>query len=300
MGKILKWVGIILGGLIGVVVIALVTIVIVSNGQMNRAFDFPTPNISVADDEASIDEGRRLAITRGCTDCHQSDLSGQVILDDPVVGRFTALNLTPGEGGISDYTDGEVARAIVYGVDNKGKPLVIMPSHEYYAAINDTELGLIVSYLRSVAPVNNELPDSQPRLLGHFLNVMAPDFPAFPAELIDTSVPRASVQVEASIEYGAQLANACIGCHGSGLSGGIDPNDPTGMDSANITPHETGIGSWTEDDFTLAMRAGTRPDGTTIDSSVMPWPNFTLMTDDEIRALWLYLQTVEPTEYGNR
>jgi hypothetical protein len=32
----------------------------------------------------------------------------------------------------------------------------------------------------------------------------------------------------------------------------------------------------------------------------MPWKIFSGMTDDEITALWAYLQTVPPKEFGGR
>jgi hypothetical protein len=69
--------------------------------------------------------------------------------------------------------------------------------------------------------------------------------------------------------------------------------------AANITPHQTGLADWTEEDFFQAMREGVRPDGSDIDP-FMPYEAFSGMTDDEISALWFYLQSVEPQEFGNR
>ena len=48
------------------------------------------------------------------------------------------------------------------------------------------------------------------------------------------------------------------------------------------------------------MREGKRPDGTDINPVAMPWPAFSQMTDTELAALWLYLETLPPTPYGNR
>jgi hypothetical protein len=53
------------------------------------------------------------------------------------------------------------------------------------------------------------------------------------------------------------------------------------------------LASWGEADFISAMRTGQRPDGTVI-NPFMPWPYIGQMTDEELGALWLYLETVEP------
>jgi alcohol dehydrogenase (quinone), cytochrome c subunit len=63
--------------------------------------------------------------------------------------------------------------------------------------------------------------------------------------------------------------------------------------SPNITPHETAVGKWTEEEFIRAVTQGIRPDGTTL-SSDMPYETFGLYTEEELHAIWMYLQTVEP------
>jgi hypothetical protein len=67
--------------------------------------------------------------------------------------------------------------------------------------------------------------------------------------------------------------------------------------ASNLTP--SGIGRWTEADFTRAMREGKRPDGTTLDA-FMPWEVFRNMSDSDLHALWLYLQSVPPKAFGNK
>ena len=74
-----------------------------------------------------------------------------------------------------------------------------------------------------------------------------------------------------------------------------DPDMPI---VANITPHETGLKGWSENDFIRALREGKRKDGTAIDNA-MPWKVYGQMTDTEIKAVWAYLQTVPPLEKGN-
>ncbi len=59
------------------------------------------------------------------------------------------------------------------------------------------------------------------------------------------------------------------------------------------------IGRYTEEDFFRALREGKRPAGTPLDS-LMPYRFTRQMSDDEIRALYLYLRTVPPKPYGTR
>ena len=66
---------------------------------------------------------------------------------------------------------------------------------------------------------------------------------------------------------------------------------------ANITSDSTtGIGNWTEDQFILCLRKGKyggAPNGRNL-LPPMPWPNFAQMTDDELKAVFAYLQSTKP------
>jgi hypothetical protein len=101
-------------------------------------------------------------------------------------------------------------------------------------------------------------------------------------------------------EYGGYLAASCTGCHGPGFSGGSNP-EPGKPVVANITPDSaTGIGAWTEEQFTTALRTAVRPDGTTIDSTAMPIAITRAMTDTELKAIYRFLRTVPPKAHGGR
>src|SRR6185369_12648665 len=104
-----------------------------------------------------------------------------------------------------------------------------------------------------------------------------------------------------TVEYGRYMVSVagCYGCHGDGLSGGKIPGTPPEFKPpANITPK--GIGHYTEADFFTALREGKRPGGTPLDTNYMPVRWTRLMTDDETRAIFAFLKTVPPKEYGGR
>jgi mono/diheme cytochrome c family protein len=62
----------------------------------------------------------------------------------------------------------------------------------------------------------------------------------------------------------------------------------------NLTPdRETGLGGWTDQQVERAIRNGVRPDGRML-SPVMPWANFTIMSDADLAAIIAYLRTLRP------
>ena len=72
---------------------------------------------------------------------------------------------------------------------------------------------------------------------------------------------------------------------------------PWGLTFAvNLTPHETGLGVWTEDMFVHAIRSGKHMGTGRPIFPPMPWQAYSRMTDDDLRAVYAYLQSVPPIE----
>jgi mono/diheme cytochrome c family protein len=300
MRNVFKWIGIVLGALAGLIVLAVVIVYVVSGARMNKTYNIQVEAVSVPTDAGSIAQGKHLAVTRGCTDCHSQDLAGGVFINDPVVATLYASNLTPGRGGTGGYTDADWVRATRHGIGPDDKPLLFMPSQEFYY-LSDVDLGMLIAYLKSVPPVDNELPKNRGGPLGRVLYLTG-QVALVPAELIDHTAPRPTApEPGVTVAYGEYLAVACMGCHGAGYSGGPIPGaPPDSVPAANITPdQESGIGTWSEVDFFRALREGERPDGSQI-SPEMPWKATAQMTDDELKAMWLYLQSLPAQAYGNR
>jgi hypothetical protein len=66
--------------------------------------------------------------------------------------------------------------------------------------------------------------------------------------------------------------------------------------AANLTPDETGIGSWTEAQFFKAIREGKYKglDNTRPLLPPMPWPAFSQASDDDLRSIFAYLKSIKP------
>lgn len=294
MKRLLKWLGIVLAGLVGIVVLAAAGVFILSSMRINKNYDVAGQAITVPDDAASIAEGQRLTTIRGCNDCHSADFGGKVLIDDPMLGTIHTANITTGLGGATaGYTAEDWDRAIRHGIDPEGKGLAIMPSNEF-AVLSDEQLGQIIAYLRTVPPVDREYPEPKLGFLGRVL-FLTGQLPLLPAAVIDHEVKApASITPSASAEYGAYIITSCIGCHQPNLAGGplpgAAPGDPP---SANLTPAGH-LADWTLEDFTFTLRNGVTPEGKALDPSVMPWTMTQHMTDVEIEAVWLYLQGLPP------
>jgi len=101
-------------------------------------------------------------------------------------------------------------------------------------------------------------------------------------------------------EYVARLGG-CHSCHtdtrkkGAPLAGGLELTSRYGTFRVpNITPdRETGIGSWTDNDFIRAMTEGVAPDGRHY-YPAFPYTSYTRMTRTDLLDLKAYLDNVKP------
>lgn len=111
----------------------------------------------------------------------------------------------------------------------------------------------------------------------------------------------------ALIKKGEYLARAgdCVACHtakeGKPFAGGLPMPTPIGtVFSTNITPHASGIGGYTLEEFDQAVRHGVRRDGSTL-YPAMPYPSYARVSDDDLKALYAYfMQGVQPVEQVNK
>jgi mono/diheme cytochrome c family protein len=128
--------------------------------------------------------------------------------------------------------------------------------------------------------------------------------PTIQATVVPTVQPTVEAPTDADlIAAGHDLVRqfGCVTCHSANLSGGPAPFARGGAMPANLTPDdETGLGTWEAEDLLRVFREGTRPDGSEL-SNLMPWQAFgQQMTDDDIEALYAYLQSIPALPYNTR
>ena len=299
--KILKWIGIVLGSLIGLLVLAFAVLYVIGTVKWNRLhgkYDVPVETITIPTDQASIARGEHIATIHMCGKCHLDNLGGQTA-GAPVMIILSVPNLTTGAGGVgATNTDEDWVRAIRHGVGNDGRGLVLMPSNIWYY-LSDEDLGALIAYLKSLPPEDNELPKTDLGPLGRVMLTLG----QLPPEIIpnvtviDHYGPRpVAPEPGITVEYGKYLATTCTLCHGANLNGQTVREGPNVYVALNLTQGGEMVG-WSEEDFVTTMRIGIKPDGHAL-NDFMPWKYFGQMTDDELKAVWLYLQSLPALEQG--
>jgi cytochrome c553 len=294
--RVLKWISVALGGLAGLLVLAFVVLYLIGTFEINKKYRIPVETVSIPTDPASIQRGEHLATIHMCTRCHTESLSGEISFTVPGMVNIPSPNLTTGIGGVGRfYTDEDWVRAIRHGVGHDGKALFIMPSNAYYY-LRDEDLGALIAYIKKLPPVDKELPGKRIEPIGRLMMAVGM-FPPFPVDQIDhTKRPPAGPQPSVTVAYGEYLAQICKECHGVNLNG--KPFGPPGQEvpSPNLTRGGE-PGSWTEQDFFTTLRTGMTPRGRLLRDD-MPWKYFGKMSDDELKALWMYLQSLPALEQG--
>lgn len=116
-------------------------------------------------------------------------------------------------------------------------------------------------------------------------------------------------EVKGDAQRGAYLArmSGCIACHtdfaggGKPLAGGLKlPTDFGTFYSPNLTTDpEHGIGNWSIEDFSKAVRQGVSPDGEPYYPS-FPYPFYSKLSDQDVADLWAAFQTVPPVPEASR
>ncbi len=295
MKRVLKWVGIVVGSLIGLILLSALVLFVKARTEFGAKYPTQVESITIPADAASIEHGKHLA-TFLCMECHRDDLSGNPsFFAMSGIGSAAAPNLTSGQGGIgTHFSDADYVRAIRYGVKPDGTSVFIMPSTDFHS-MSDKDLGDLIAYIRSVPPVDRQTPEPHTRftfmggvmygagLFGHLLRA---DVIQQMGEVPDA--PRRAV----SADYGKYLVdvNGCRDCHGAQLAG-AKPGDPASPLSPNLTPGGE-LRAWTEADFIKTLRTGVTPSGTQLPSEFMPWKYKGQMSDDELKAIWAYLQSL--------
>lgn len=279
------------------------------------------PKLTIDSNAERIEHGRYLANhVAVCMDCHStrdwSRFSGPL---DPTTmgkggerfprefgfpGNFYSRNITP--YGLRDWTDGEIFRAVTTGVTKAGEPLFPLMPYHYYGSADTNDIYDIIAYVRSLQPIENTPPASEPD---------------FPFSLIERTIPHKATphqrpSPDDSVAYGGYLVNmaGCVECHtrvddkaqliaGTEFGGGREFPLPSNMvRSANITPDATGIGSWTRDQFVERFKKYLRPGEVATGltekdyNTIMPWTMYAGMTESDLASIYHYLKTVKPVE----
>ncbi len=316
MKKILKIFGILLLVII-IGVIGLLTYVKFALPDVGAA-----PKLAVDSTPDKVERGKYLANhVAVCVDCHSTRdksryswplVEGTIGMGGEKFdrqygfpGEYYSRNITP--AGISSYTDGELFRAITTGVTKEGRAMFPVMPYPYYGRMDPEDVNCIIAYIRTLAPVKNDVPAS------------VSDFPMnFIINIIPKKAePQKRPDPSDKLAYGKYLINmaACKECHTKdkqgqiieelAYSGGRSFKMPGGylLNSSNLTPDmKTGIGSWTEESFVNRFRAFADSGYKTPAiaeggyNTIMPWTMYAKMTRDDLAAIYAYLKSLPAKE----
>jgi len=277
----------------------------------------PPPEMTIEITEERISRGEYLAHhVMQCVDCHaQRDFS---IFSGPTIpgttgaggdvfdqkfgfpGKFVARNITP--YALGDWTDGEIYRAITTGVSRDGTALFpIMPYH-YFGLADPEDIKSVIAYLRTLESIESH-PEAS--------------VPDFPMNIILNTIPVKQEPMKKpdpsdKLAYGKYITNAavCGECHTNKDKGKVIGEPFAGgfkfdigyavVTSPNITNHETGIASWTKEDFITRFKQ--YADSSYVPhavkpgefQTVMPWMMYAGMTETDLGAIYDYIRTLKP------
>jgi len=184
---------------------------------------------------------------------------------------------------------------------------VMMP----FQNMADEDLIAMVSYLRSMPAVRNEVPEPKYTFMGKAIRTFAPPF----RPVLDPKPPAAAPAQAPTKERGEYLARYvanCYGCHtnfdhasfeqlGEDFAGGAEFEPFPGIGepdvwhrSPNIPPHKDGVLAKfpTAESFVARMRTGRALPG-----SPMPWGPFSRMEEADLIAIWTFLNSLAPVDY---
>ena len=268
----------------------------------------PFPQVEVTAERVAV--GEKIATVQ-CIVCHRGSdgkLSGRLLQElPPNFGEVHSANITQSkEHGIGKWTDENIAFLLRTGVKPDGQYLpVYMPKFPH---LSDEDLRCVIAFLHSDRPYVQaseiaKVP-SKPSLLTKFLCLVAFKKIPYPAAVIPQP------DTTNLVDYGKYLVTGrydCYPCHSAdfktlnmqfpeqtpGYCGGGNKMitlDGKERFTANITMDEkTGIGAWTEEDLSNALRHSKNKAGKTLREPMLP---YTGLTDLEVKGIYQYLLSV--------
>jgi mono/diheme cytochrome c family protein len=267
----------------------------------------------VASSEGDPARGEYLFKAAGCKGCHTDVknkgelLAGNRPLKTPF-GVFYPPNITPDPvHGIGTWSDADFIRALREGVSPAGDDYYPALPYTSYTKMSEQDMRDLKAYIFTVPAVAKP---SKPHELGFPYNMR---FTLGFWKLLNFDEGPLAVDPahDAQWNRGRYLVEAlvhCPECHTErNFTGGLvkskwmagSRNGAEGEPTANLTPDpETGIGKWSVEDITFALKTGVKPDGDTLGSLMaeVVENSTSQMRDADLAAIAAYLKSLPPVE----
>jgi mono/diheme cytochrome c family protein len=304
-----KWMKILLAVLGGLALILLLGAAYINFSPV-PTYEVKAPTIKLDTDSASIARGEHL-VAASCALCHYgkkgNSMEGHPWREKDFGDLYTAnLTLHP-DSKLSQYSNEELAVLLRTGVKRDGEMALVMPR---YAHLSDEDLANVIAFLRTDAPLtaasDKQWPEREINYFAKLLTKIAIK-PLPYKEGVPTPTPVDKVA------HGRYLAQnlACYHCHSANFAtlNEAEPEQSEGyfgggnlilkkdgsekIPSSNLTTHSDALDRYDLAQFGQAVRYGKGLEGKALDHSM---PRFTNLSDQEVEALWAYLQTLPVIE----
>ncbi|MBL7993983.1 cytochrome c [bacterium] len=315
----------ILVGIIGLVLLFIIGGLVYINTQLPNAG--PIENITIESTPERIQRGEYLSNhVAMCIDCHSHrnweyyagpltpgtfGIGGELFSEDMgFPGNIYSKNITPANTGIKGWSDADIFHAITTGVTKSGDALFPLMPYPNFRISDKEDIYSIIAYIKTLKPIENQVKETK-------LN--------FPLNLIVRSIPKPAEfttrpEKTDTVAYGKYMITlaSCGECHtpkekgapipGMDFAGGFKFVMPWGtIRTTNITPDiETGIGSWTKEQFINRFKTFDNDAAKQIVfkppfdeghfNTLMPWTQYAGMTEEDLGAIYAYLRTVKPVK----
>lgn len=260
--------------------------------------------------ETPVEKGAYLVRAGGCVSCHTAKggepFAGGRALETPF-GTFYSPNITPHpEAGIGRWSDEDFVRALHEGVAPEGGRYFPVFPYTSYTRMSREDALAIKAYLFSLAPSGtaNRAHDVPFPFSWRFAQR------GWQWLFFDEGRFEPDPAKSAEWNRGAYLVEAlahCGECHTPrNVFGATDrsmylagtPDGPEGELVPNITPHESGIGDWSDGDLVNLLESGMKPDFDDVQGSMEEAIENGLkhLTEADMKAIEVYVYEVPPID----
>ena len=263
-------------------------------------------------DPIDLENGETVFWASGCASCHAADnasgdeklkLGGGHRLATPF-GTFVVPNISPDKDtGIGEWDFPTFHDAMVLGQSPNGKHYFPAFPYASYNKLSDKDISDLFAYIQTLPTVSRE---NEPHELALPFQWRRP-VGAWKLLFMDDKWQQTVSGSETQLLRGRYLVEAlghCGECHtprnllggmktDQWLAGGPSPDGKGRI--PNITPHEDGIGGWSENDIAYYLESGFTPDYDSAGGSMVSVvENMAKLSEEDRLAIAAYLKAVPP------
>lgn len=280
---------------------------------------------SAEPDQRDLENGKTMFLAGGCTSCHAAPASAKC--DDPKTkdkfslsggrclktkfGTFYVPNISPDkESGIGGWSDADFVKAMKEGTSPEGENYYPAFPYTSYQRMREKDLLDLKAFMDTLPAVNSDIPDHD---LGFPYNIRA-SLTVWKWLFLDGKTFEPDPEKSDKLNRGAYLVEGpghCAECHSprnflgviieeKKYSGGPNPEGEGII--PNITPHESGIADWSEEDIVTALETGLTPEFDSFGGSMVKvQENMAALSTDDRAAIAAYLKSLPaiPSSAGN-